>query len=295
MPQEKLTEDDREIICNVNYFIIEPRYTLEDVIGVPQELKDELTQLSDFLGDLDTYEAYGAVIPHVISIQGPALSGKSHIAEALIGSISAATCYCLDDLTILDIMRGDPLDALYSIEEASRDMTRPVIIWVDQLDAIFEINQSGSTWWRIYTFLKNKDYWNSNLYVVLSGGCTDEESELPRAGTIDHQIDLALPEKNERHVILEYLKTQFEGPLLTPLFDKIIDWSRIADITDGFNFAALRELLTYCVNAYAHKAARQSSSVAPITSIFIEGVIKAYRQKRSDPVRKPIGFPKNKT
>ena len=110
-----------------------PRTTFADVAGI-DEVKNEVSEIVDFLREPEKYRRIGATIPKGVLLSGPPGTGKTLLARAVAGearcrSISSSASEFVEFIVGVGAARVRDL-----FEQAKK--AAPAIIFLDELDAI---------------------------------------------------------------------------------------------------------------------------------------------------------------
>jgi cell division protease FtsH len=117
-------------------FVIKPtisNVTFKDVAGI-SEVKEELTEIVDFLKNPEKYKAFGINLPKGVLLVGPPGVGKTLIAKALAGEAGVPFFY-QSGSSFVQMYVGvgaKRVRDLFSRAKASA----PSIIFIDEIDAI---------------------------------------------------------------------------------------------------------------------------------------------------------------
>ena len=179
----------------------------DDVAGL-DEVKQELTELVDFLREPERFERLGARIPKGILLYGPPGTGKTLMAKA-VAAESGANFYSQSASAFVEMFAGLGAARIRKLfEEAAKNA--PAIIFIDELDAVGAA-RSG------HGFNREQDQTLNQLLVELDGFATtdqvvvmgasnriqDLDPALLRPGRFDRQLLVSPPDLAGRERILE--------------------------------------------------------------------------------------------
>jgi cell division protease FtsH len=178
----------------------------DDVAGL-DEVKQELTELVDFLREPERFERLGARIPKGILLYGPPGTGKTLMAKA-VAAESGANFYSQSASAFVEMFAGLGAARIRKLfEEAAKNA--PAIIFIDELDAVGAA-RSGHGFNReqdqtLNQLLVELDGFKSADRVVVMGASNrlqDLDPALLRPGRFDRQMLVPPPDLAGREAIL---------------------------------------------------------------------------------------------
>lgn len=224
------------------------RVTFKDVAGL-YGAKEEVMEVVDFLKNPKKYTSLGAKIPKGVLLVGPPGTGKTMLAKAVAGEA---------DVPFFSISGSDFVEMFVGVGASRvRDLFRqakekaPCIVFIDEIDAVgrargknvgFSSNDEREN--TLNQLLTEMDGFGSNSGVIVMAATNRADildKALMRAGRFDRQINVELPDLNERKEIFDVhlkgikLDNDFDNDFLakhTPGFSG-------ADIANVCNEAAL--------------------------------------------------------
>jgi SpoVK/Ycf46/Vps4 family AAA+-type ATPase len=230
-----------------------PAVSFRDVGGM-ETLKDEIRlKIIHPLTHSELYRAYGKPIGGGILMYGPPGCGKTHLARATAGEISAAFLPVgIDD--VLDMWIGNSERNLHELFERAR-RSRPCVLFFDEVDALgasrTDLRRSGARQ-LINQFLSELDGVQSSNEGVLVLAATNAPWHLDgafrRPGRFDRILFVPPPDEAARAEILRLL---CRGKPL-----EAIDFAHLARRTDGFSGADLKAVVDVAVEAKLRQAMR---------------------------------------
>ncbi|WP_458701576.1 AAA family ATPase [Sulfurospirillum sp. 1307] len=249
-------------------------YKFSDIAGI-DEVKEELTEIVDFLKNTRKYKKMGIKLPKGVLLIGPPGVGKTMIAKAVAGEADVPFFY-QSGASFVQIyvgMGAKRVRELFSYAKANA----PSIIFIDEIDAVGKArggmrnDEREST---LNELLTQMDGFEDSSGVIVIGATNKIDiidEALLRSGRFDRRVFIPMPDINDRMKILEiYLKDKnFEGSI-----------ENIAKMSVGFSGAALATL----VNEAAINALRNKKSVIDEDDFF------AVRQKVLLGKRKVLNF-----
>ena len=213
------------------------RVTFKDVAGL-EEAKVEIMEIVDFLKNAPKYRELGAKIPKGALLVGPPGTGKTLLAKAVAGEAN---------VPFLSISGSDFVEMFVGVGASRvRDLfdqakkKAPCIVFIDEIDAIgrargrnagFSGNDEREN--TLNQLLTEMDGFQTNAGVIVLAATNRADildKALMRAGRFDRQIEVGLPELQERKEI-------FEVHLRKLKLDKDLDREFLAKQTPGFSGA----------------------------------------------------------
>ncbi|MBR4849835.1 MAG: ATP-dependent zinc metalloprotease FtsH, partial [Alistipes sp.] len=213
------------------------RVTFKDVAGL-EEAKVEIMEIVDFLKNAPKYRELGAKIPKGALLVGPPGTGKTLLAKAVAGEAN---------VPFLSISGSDFVEMFVGVGASRvRDLfdqakkKAPCIVFIDEIDAIgrargrntgFSGNDEREN--TLNQLLTEMDGFQTNAGVIVLAATNRADildKALMRAGRFDRQIEVGLPELNERKEI-------FEVHLRKLKLDANLDREFLAKQTPGFSGA----------------------------------------------------------
>jgi len=210
-----------------------------DNLVLPGTVKEELAQdCQEFFESRDLYARYGVPWKRGYLLMGPPGNGKSHAVKALLNHLKQACIYVQsfksEHQTDHSVMR-----TLFKRARA----TTPCVLVLEDLDSL--INDGNRSF-----FLNELDGFASN-HGILSIATTNHPERLDpaileRPSRFDRKYHFELPQSAER---LSYLKL-WNGKLEKELRCAPKSLTKVADATEGFSYAYLKELVLSSMMAW---------------------------------------------
>lgn len=213
------------------------RVTFKDVAGL-QEAKVEIMEIVDFLRNPQKYRDLGGKIPKGALLVGPPGTGKTLLAKAVAGEAN---------VPFLSMSGSDFVEMFVGVGASRvRDLFRqakekaPCIVFIDEIDAVgrarsknagFSSNDEREN--TLNQLLTEMDGFGTNSGVIILAATNRADildKALMRAGRFDRQIEVGLPDVNERAEI-------FDVHLRNIKLDPQLDRSFLAKQTPGFSGA----------------------------------------------------------
>ena len=216
-----------------------PDVSYEDIGGLDREIQRIREMIELPLKYPEVFERLGIDAPKGVLLYGPPGCGKTLIARAVANETAAYFTH-VSGPEIVHKYYGESEAHLRAIfEEATKHA--PAIIFLDEIDAIAPKREEvhGEVEKRIVAqLLALMDGLKERGQVIVIGATNIPnvlDPALRRPGRFDREIDINIPDKNER---LEILQIHTRG---MPLADDV-DLERLAQITHGFVGADLEAL-----------------------------------------------------
>jgi transitional endoplasmic reticulum ATPase len=250
-----------------------PTISFRDVGGM-DALKDEIRiKIIHPLEQPDLYRAYGKPIGGGILMFGPPGCGKTHLARATAGEISASfLAVGIND--VLDMWIGTSERNLHELFEQAR-RARPCVLFFDEVDALgasrSDMRQSAGRH-LVNQFLAELDGVQSSNDGVLILAATNAPWHLDpafrRPGRFDRVLFVPPPDAAARAAILRVLCRG--KPVET------IDYDHLGRKTDGFSGADLKAIVDQAIERKLHDALRDGVP-RPLTTGDLSSAVSAVR------------------
>ena len=213
------------------------RVTFKDVAGLA-EAKVEIMEIVDFLKKADKYRELGAKIPKGALLVGPPGTGKTLLAKAVAGEANVPFL-SISGADFVEMFVGVGASRVRDLFEQAKQKA-PCIVFIDEIDAIgrargknagFSGNDEREN--TLNQLLTEMDGFQTNTGVIVLAATNRVDildKALTRAGRFDRQIEVGLPDVNERKEI-------FDVHLRPLKLDPQLDRSFLARQTPGFSGA----------------------------------------------------------
>ncbi|MBQ6349661.1 MAG: CDC48 family AAA ATPase [Methanobrevibacter sp.] len=211
----------------------------EDIGGLKDEVKKVREMIEIPLKRPELFEKLGIAPPKGVLMHGPPGTGKTLLAKA-VASESDAHFIAINGPEIMSKYVGGSEENLREYFEEAEENS-PSIIFIDELDAIAPKREetNGETERRtVAQLLTLMDGLKSRGQVVVIGATNRPDSldpALRRPGRFDREIEIGVPDSEERKEVLEIHTRNM------PLADDV-DLDKIANTTHGFVGADLESL-----------------------------------------------------
>jgi cell division protease FtsH len=219
-----------------------PTTRFSDVAGY-DGVKQEISEVVDFLRDPQRYTAAGAQGPRGVLMVGPPGTGKTLIARAVAGE-AQVPFLSVTGSAFVELFVGVGASRVRDLFADARRRA-PSIIFIDEIDAIggrrggVNIGGNDEREQTLNQLLSEMDGFDQTAGVVVIAATNRPESLDPallRPGRFDRQVVVPLPNQTERAAILA---VHAKGKKLAP----DVDLSVTARGTPGFSGADLANLI----------------------------------------------------
>ncbi|MDD5959814.1 CDC48 family AAA ATPase [Methanobrevibacter wolinii] len=211
----------------------------DDIGGLKDEVRKVREMIEIPLKRPELFDRLGIAPPKGILMHGPPGTGKTLLAKA-VASESDAHFIAINGPEIMSKYVGGSEENLREFFEEA-EANAPSIIFIDELDAIApkrEETQGEVERRTVAQLLTLMDGLNSRGQVVVIGATNRPDSldpALRRPGRFDREIEIGVPDKDERKEVLEIHTRNM------PLAEDV-DLDKIAENTHGFVGADLESL-----------------------------------------------------
>lgn len=233
----------------------ESKTTFADVAGM-EEVKQELTEIVDFLKNPDKYLKVGARIPKWVLLYWAPWWGKTLLARAVAGEawVPFYSASGSEFMEMLVWMGAAKVRELFGKAKS----TAPSIVFIDEIDAIGKKRGAGMSWWHqeqeqtLNQILTEMDGFEQGTNVIVMAATNRPDTLDPallRSGRFDRKVMVTNPTFEERiDIIHYYLKNK-----------KVAPWYKVESLArrlSGFVWADIENI----INEAALKVARENRS-----------------------------------
>ncbi len=230
--------------------------TFKDVAG-QAGAKQEVQEIVDFLKNPKKYTDLGGKIPKGALLVGPPGTGKTLLAKAVAGE-AGVPFFSMSGSDFVEMFVGVGASRVRDLFRQAKEKS-PCIIFIDEIDAVGRARSKNPAMGgnderenTLNALLTEMDGFGTNSGVIILAATNRADmldSALLRAGRFDRQINVDLPDLNER-------KDIFKVHLKPVKIDSSVDVDMLARQTPGFSGA---DIANVC-NEAALIAARHNKS-----------------------------------
>lgn len=213
------------------------KVTFKDVAGL-SEAKEEVEEIVSFLKSPEKYTELGGKIPKGALLVGPPGTGKTLLAKAVAGEADVPF-FSLSGSDFVEMFVGVGASRVRDLFRQAKEKA-PCIVFIDEIDAVgrargknLNMNSNDERENTLNQLLTEMDGFGSNSGVIILAATNRADildKALLRAGRFDRQINVDLPDLNERKEI-------FNVHLRPIKIDETVDSEFLARQTPGFSGA----------------------------------------------------------
>ncbi len=235
-----------------------PTTTFADVAGY-DGVKQEISEVVEFLKTPGRYKAIGATIPKGVLLVGPPGTGKTLLARAVAGE-AGVPFFSVSGSDFMEMFVGVGASRVRDLFQTARKQA-PAIIFVDEIDSIGRKRGAGlggghdEREQTLNQMLSEMDGFEATEGVVIIAATNRPDvldQALLRPGRFDRQIVVPLPDYEER---LPILRVHAKNKRL----DDDVSLELVARGTPGMSGADLANLVN---EAALHAVRREALSIA---------------------------------
>ncbi|WP_262173953.1 ATP-dependent metallopeptidase FtsH/Yme1/Tma family protein [Saccharococcus sp. Marseille-Q5394] len=218
-----------------------PEITLNDIGGLPEEMKEEIHQTLSIIKDPKKATQVGIQAPKGILLYGPPGTGKTLLAQAIAREIGA-TFYSSSGSAFTELFVGVGASRVRTLFQNARK-ARPAVIFIDEVDALAgkRKEHGGEESEKTLTeLLVQLDGGNDNegiLFIAATNRKDMLDEAFLRPGRIDYTFNVPLPDTHGRREIIDI---HTKGRLMAEEVYASLDV--LAESTSGFSGAELSSL-----------------------------------------------------
>ena len=218
-----------------------PDITLNDIGGLPVEMKEEIHQTLSIVKDPKGSIDLGISAPNGILLYGPPGTGKTLLAQAIAREIGA-TFFSSSGASFTELFVGVGASRVRTLFQNARKH-KPAVIFIDEVDALAAKRKThgGEEAEKTLTeLLVQLDGGNDNdgvLFIAATNRKDMLDDAFLRPGRIDYSFQVPLPDTIGRREIIDI---HARGKLLAE--DVVASLDVLAESTSGFSGAELSSL-----------------------------------------------------
>ncbi|MDV6377822.1 AAA family ATPase [Sporosarcina sp. GW1-11] len=218
-----------------------PDITLDDIGGLPSEMKDEILQTLEIFKNPNMAKEMGIELPKGILLYGPPGTGKTLLAQAMAKEIGA-TFYSSSGAAFTELFVGVGASRVRTLFQNARKQT-PAVIFIDEVDALAGKrkehggDEAEKTLTELLVQLDGGKDNDGVLFIAATNRKDMLDDALLRPGRIDFTFNVQLPDTKGRREIIDI---HTNGKTLAPNVAASLDM--LADSTSGFSGAEISGL-----------------------------------------------------
>ncbi|KKK38501.1 ATP-binding protein [Mesobacillus campisalis] len=219
-----------------------PTITLEDVGGLQDEMKEEISQTLAILKDPERSARMGIKPPKGILLYGPPGTGKTLLAQAIARELNAHF-FSASGSAFNEMFIGVGASRVRSLFQSARKQQGPAVIFIDEVDALAGKRKphGGEEGEKTLTeLLVQLDGGHSNdgiLFIAATNRKDMLDDAFLRPGRIDFTFQVPLPDTKGRREIIDI---HTKGKNLSE--EVLASLDELAESTSGFSGAELSSL-----------------------------------------------------
>ncbi|EIJ78205.1 cell division protein [Bacillus methanolicus PB1] len=218
-----------------------PDITLNDVGGLPEEMKEEILQTLSILKNPEQSKKMGLNAPKGILLYGPPGTGKTLLAQAIAHELGA-NFFSTSGSAFNELFVGVGASRVRSLFQNARKQT-PAVIFIDEVDALagkrkqYGGEEAEKTLTELLVQLDGGHSNDGILFIAATNRKDMLDEAFLRPGRIDFSFHVPLPDRKGRREIIDiHLKGK---PLAV---DAAACLDELSESTSGFSGAEIQSL-----------------------------------------------------
>ncbi|AIE60126.1 AAA family ATPase [Bacillus methanolicus] len=218
-----------------------PDITLNDVGGLPEEMKEEILQTLSILKDPERSEKMGLKAPKGILLYGPPGTGKTLLAQAIAHELGA-NFFSTSGSAFNELFVGVGASRVRSLFQNARKHT-PAVIFIDEVDALagkrkpYGGEEAEKTLTELLVQLDGGHSNDGILFIAATNRKDMLDEAFLRPGRIDFSFHVPLPDRKGRREIIDI---HTKGKRLAADVAACLD--ELSESTSGFSGAEIQSL-----------------------------------------------------
>lgn len=234
---------------------INSKTTFKDVAWM-EEVKQELSEIVDFLKTPEKYKKVGARIPKWVLLYWAPWGGKTLLARAVAWE-AWVPFYSASGSEFMEMLVGMGAAKVRELFGKAK-ATAPSIIFIDEIDAIGKRRWAWHTWWHqeqeqtLNQILTEMDGFEqgTNIIVIAATNRPDVlDPALLRSGRFDRKVMVSNPTFEERLEIIKYYLSN----------KKVVEWYKVESLARRMSWFVWADIENI-INEAALKVARDDRS-----------------------------------
>jgi transitional endoplasmic reticulum ATPase len=213
--------------------------TYEDIGGLEEEVRRVREMVELPLRHPELFNRLGIEAPKGVLLHGPPGTGKTLIAQAVVNE-SGASFYAIQGPEIMSKYYGESEAQLRKIFDEAEENS-PSVVFIDEIDSIAPKRGEGTHELerrivaQLLTLMDGLKGRGKVIVIAATNRVDDVDAALRRPGRFDREIEIGVPDRDGRRVILQiHTRTM-------PLADDF-DLEHFVDVTHGYVGADLAAL-----------------------------------------------------
>jgi cell division protease FtsH len=269
-----------------------PNVSLSKWVGSP-EVFEECYEIISYQTNNSHYKKLGAVLPGGILLEGPPGVGKTYLAKA-IASETQSSFYSMSGSEFIEMYVGVGASRVRNLFSKART-NAPSIIFIDEIDAIGGKRSGGGSGGShrehdqtLNQLLTEMDGFKDNGQIIVMAATNRKDMLDPallRPGRFDRHIHISLPDRYSREQILQLYLGEKKRK------EKSINTTMIAELTDGFSGADLKNLINEAAILAARRGGQRikSTDLTNAMEKLVVGLVRN-RDDRTEEARYRVGI-----
>jgi cell division protease FtsH len=218
-----------------------PDITLNDVGGLPEEMKEEILETLSILKSPEQSEKMGLKPPKGILLYGPPGTGKTLLAQAIAHELGA-NFFSTSGSSFNELFVGVGASRVRSLFQNARKQT-PAVIFIDEVDALagkrkqYGGEEAEKTLTELLVQLDGGHPNDGILFIAATNRKDMLDEAFLRPGRIDFSFHVPLPDRKGRREIIDI---HTKGKRLAADVAACLD--ELSESTSGFSGAEIQSL-----------------------------------------------------